>query len=570
MKRLLVHILFLTLMATTAMAQLPEGWQPCGVSELAGTWSRVDGKNNIVLSFVAPSQMQSYNPETWMYDYQDLGADITKIEVRRSEYDMYDYQLIKTFENPKKGEAITFTDEDVAYGRWDYSVLVYVGETTSDEWDWNCKTTVVAGQIPAEIDDLVTIVYGNKVTFTFTVPTIDTDGNPLDMAVNATLSEMVFSGMMPMPVDVATKENVKPGESVSIVVENAADGSHSYTVSLSTVAGSNDGYFADVFVGSDLPGEPSNANATISGEGVVITWEAPMSGQEGGDFGDPEGLTYNVYRKANVFEDGELIASELKALTFTDVVSPAEETKFFYDIAAVNARGEGMHATTNAVVLGPASKLPYAEGFEAGGGYEFDHSTISKDYSGFYCTWNVANSIFINDDYSNVEPHTGIGLAYAMYNNFLSMSQWDAFTTGNIDFSEANNPVCSFYLFDIANGGSDMKLKVQVSADGTNFTDAKTMTLGQAETSGWTKVEVSLAALKGAAKGQVRICSEVDGQNIYPVVIDDLLIADVDATGINSVGSTASDDAIYNLQGQRVSAAKAGIFIKNGKKVVIK
>jgi hypothetical protein len=44
-----------------------------------------------------------------------------------------------------------------------------------------------------------------------------------------------------------------------------------------------------------------------------------------------------------------------------------------------------------------------------------------------------------------------------------------------------------------------------------------------------------------------------------------------DATGINAVKAGEKGDApIYNLNGQRISSPKKGIFIKNGKKYVVK
>jgi pectin methylesterase-like acyl-CoA thioesterase len=44
----------------------------------------------------------------------------------------------------------------------------------------------------------------------------------------------------------------------------------------------------------------------------------------------------------------------------------------------------------------------------------------------------------------------------------------------------------------------------------------------------------------------------------------------VNATGINTVKSNVNDDTIYNMQGVRVEKAQKGVYIVNGKKVVIK
>ena len=43
-----------------------------------------------------------------------------------------------------------------------------------------------------------------------------------------------------------------------------------------------------------------------------------------------------------------------------------------------------------------------------------------------------------------------------------------------------------------------------------------------------------------------------------------------EATGINTIENGADNGAIYNLQGQRVNKAQKGVFIQNGKKVVLK
>ncbi len=42
------------------------------------------------------------------------------------------------------------------------------------------------------------------------------------------------------------------------------------------------------------------------------------------------------------------------------------------------------------------------------------------------------------------------------------------------------------------------------------------------------------------------------------------------ATGINAVESARQDGMMFNLAGQRVSMPARGLYIKNGKKVVVK
>ena len=61
---------------------------------------------------------------------------------------------------------------------------------------------------------------------------------------------------------------------------------------------------------------------------------------------------------------------------------------------------------------------------------------------------------------------------------------------------------------------------------------------------------------------------EKDGEVIFrgPDYIDNG-ISSVDDVKVTTL---PSDDSYYNLQGQRVSEPQAGIYIHNGKKVVVK
>lgn len=58
-----------------------------------------------------------------------------------------------------------------------------------------------------------------------------------------------------------------------------------------------------------------------------------------------------------------------------------------------------------------------------------------------------------------------------------------------------------------------------------------------------------------------------------PYWIDDITIAEgtiSTTTGISSISAEASDAAVYNLSGQKVSSSYKGVVIKNGIKVIQK
>lgn len=48
------------------------------------------------------------------------------------------------------------------------------------------------------------------------------------------------------------------------------------------------------------------------------------------------------------------------------------------------------------------------------------------------------------------------------------------------------------------------------------------------------------------------------------------IVFNEETTGISSAVATVADDAIYNMQGVRVSSLKKGIYVKNGKKFIVK
>lgn len=74
------------------------------------------------------------------------------------------------------------------------------------------------------------------------------------------------------------------------------------------------------------------------------------------------------------------------------------------------------------------------------------------------------------------------------------------------------------------------------------------------------------ASLNNAAhKAYLRVPVDNGGSsNGYKIRFDEYL-----TTGINAI-ATENSEAIYNLQGQRVNATKAGVYVKNGRKVIVK
>lgn len=577
MKRIFT-LLFSLLTVISASAQLPSGYNPCSVSNFTAEWVVTpEGSNNVVLSFSAPTQMMRYDMNLYDYVYADMDADITKIVVQRSVGETYSFSPVSTIESPTKGEAYSVVDEGVAYGTYRYRVVVYAGTSQSSEWDWdNAIRTVLVGQVPADYqdEDIQSSVEGHTVRLSYKAPEYSSLGVAMTDVMTCTIAEVTGSEP-PTYTEIQKQENAVPGQIYETVLENVADGTHTYAFQAYTVSGANNGiyrYCINIFVGQDVPGGVLNARAAVTADGVNISWEAPLTGKRGGDMGDPTAITYTVIRKGSVYEaDGTVIANAISELSCFDNISTTTQKSYIYEIVASNAMGDGDGVITNSVLVGPALTLPFSENFDAldqYGNVSFEHVWL-HGYSGSYCTWYTANEMYVGD--SSVMPHNGRGLGYAMYSSWGTTHKWDALLSSHLDCSAVVSPVLSFWLYDLANGGTDVTLNVQTTLDdGVTFSDALSVTLGEAETAGWRQFSVELPAIAGASNAQIRFQSVADGSKCYPVVIDEISLQESSTDAVEQLSAPETTSGLrYNLSGQTVSKSHAtGLYIQDGKVIL--
>lgn len=552
-------------LAGSTPTTLPEGYTPAAVQDLAGSWQSEDGHDNVLLTFVAPTQMFDSQ-----YNSLPLSAPITKIVISRSEYNMGDYQEIHTIEAPEAtaGAELSFTDHNVARGNYDYMVNVYVGEVC----DWGSSINVIVGELPAAPteEEFTASVDGYKVTLTIVAPTT----NSLGETLNTPLTKMEIGEFGPMsfePDVLKTIDNPVAGQTYTHVLESVTDGSHTYTVRFYTEVGAGDMGIADTFVGLDQPGYVENITVTPTEGGYVITWDAPTVGLNNGDMGSPDDLTYTVKRGANEYDLAAVtIAEGIKERTVTDNTVFSEETRFCYFITATNKAGEGYAASSEEQLAGPAAILPYTESFDANpdqyGNTTFEHSSWAHTTSGFFCAWTIGQDCYINE--KSVQPYNGASLLYAYYDNFMTTNQSDELTSGRIDFSSTKTATLTFWYYDAPLQDGTTTLNVNVSTDGETFTNVFTHAMGSTETEGWQQATISLAGLVGATSGKVQFQGMTNGTSNMPIAIDEILIAgdtnSIIATGLTTTGSA---DA-YDLQGRRVNKAVRGLYIQNGTKVL--
>jgi hypothetical protein len=137
--------------------------------------------------------------------------------------------------------------------------------------------------------------------------------------------------------------------------DNAINASGNYTYKVYGVNSFGNGVSASttVYIGTDIPAAPGNAQLEVEGSDGFITWQAPEEGINGG-YINPNETFYTVKR----FPGEVVVAQNLSATEFLDTQVPGAGS-YFYTVTASNQLGEGGTATTNIAVLGAEGLLMF-------------------------------------------------------------------------------------------------------------------------------------------------------------------------------------------------------------------
>ena len=169
-------------------------------------------------------------------------------------------------------------------------------------------------------------------------------------------------------------------------------------------------------------------------------------------------------------------------------------------------------------------------------------------------------------DFTNLD---GVVDAYEVTGNSGSAITKNAVTTVAANTGLLLNAAAGTYAIPLVASGTDLsatnKLKAvltgeTVSAAAGNFTNF--VLAGGSGTASFKKITGANSATVGAGKAYLQLA----GSSFAPQ-----LFFDGDVTGIGAVKSINKEDgAYYNLAGQRVAQPQKGLYIVNGKKVIIK
>lgn len=342
---------------------------------------------------------------------------------------------------------------------------------------------------PLAVTDLKAIAASNGVlnaTLSFTAPVKDYSGNDL-----TTLDRIEIRRGQTV---IGTIENPAPGSEQTYTDLNAQQGDNTYTVVPFGAAGEKgDHAETTVYVGVDKPSVPSNVKLTREGNNLILTWNVPTEGANGG-YINPDELVYSIYSSLHQAIIVENVTGTMWGADITSLLEEAQ-TPIYFGVYAVNAAGGSTGVQSNTLVIGKPYEVPFYESFNYG--FLQNEMWIVDDATG-ECGWEPVSGLGGNDT--------------AGYSAFSAAGTGDQrLTSGIINLTDVTEP----YLEFLAKGTPAMgHLDIEITTDYTNFQTIKTVEFDDEE---WHCLELPLAEYAGQPGIQVSFHGYGIGDTYYDI-----------------------------------------------------
>ncbi len=343
---------------------------------------------------------------------------------------------------------------------------------------------------------------------------------------------------------VKTFDNPAPGEQLSFVDEVQESGTYTYTFKPFTNAGEGKQASATVFIGINIPGEPSDvrvAETSTPGE-VSITWTAPETDKDGNPI-DASLISYILVQADG--EDQVTVRDNLTETNYTYQAIAAGEPQAFrqYVVFAATESGKSKGVASDMVAVGEPYGMPYEESF-ANNNYSGILGVQALYGSPQWSLYSTGNSD-IESDATGDDGFIGMEGAEIGDSGLLF--------TGKISLADAAKPVASFYVY---NTGSDKKnnnneIAVMVKDSGSGwFQEIDRFTImDDCYEDGWNQLSVNLEKYAGKTV-QIGFRATI---NKYAVIlldgikVDNMPDKDI-AAGRFTVPATVDPDQEFDVQ----------------------
>lgn len=218
--------------------------------------------------------------------------------------------------------------------------------------------------------------------------------------------------------------------------------------------------------------------------------------------------------------------------------------------------------------------------------FDYEKIVVTASLSG--TTWTIKADAFISKTVSGENEYATLGAPVALDLSNLGVVQAYTLTadaaTGKITKTTKSDALAANEGVVLHNAtGTDVTLSIPVAASATASAnnDLKAFTggsakLAQVSETGYTNYILSKEA-DGVGFYKVNSAGNSMGANTAYLQVKDAAIGartafffDNDATSINTIESVQQNGTVYNLNGQLVAQPTKGLYIVNGKKVIVK
>ena len=265
--------------------------------------------------------------------------------------------------------------------------------------------------------------------------------------------------------------NVVPGQTITTKERTFQYGEHKFSCCAISADGEESATCEfPMFLGYDLPSNPTNAKLTADGQKITLTWEAPTTGIHGNEI-DTENITYLIMR----YPEMEIVAENYDQTSYEETV-PDELHRYTFIIWACYNGQNGYGITSNSIIAGMPLDVPYATDFS--NSQEMENRYKILDNNGDGCSWNydymnntaiyVYSNVNAADDWLFTPPINYIaGHTYELSINVNSgiSDQLDSLeiTFGNDDEIEAQETVDDIIAVPYEPTGYSFKVTPEVS-----------------------------------------------------------------------------------------------------------
>lgn len=338
--------------------------------------------------------------------------------------------------------------------------------------------TAAAPAAPADFKAESPVDGTRQVTVTFTAPSTDLAGSPLDGENACTHIDILRDGTV-----IATfTEGIAPGETIEYT-DDADDltlGTHVYSAIAYNAYGDGTPAEAEVLVGARKPVAPASAMFVEEGNTgkVTISWEAVTTDINGNTI-NPDAVTYRV-----IDREYKTVANNVSGTSVT-LTAVEEGTQAFCQFAVYAVTAGGESDKMAATAYKPAG-TPYAAPWSE----SFGNRTVSSIFGYNYIKGNEPWQFVSTSEWGIIPQDEDGGFAYLECYGTLT-----ALVTGKIDLDGLNNPSFVYYTYNYQGSTTySNAIQIQVdNGDGRGFVPVQTDVVAETgPTNQWNKVVVPL------------------------------------------------------------------------------